>query len=136
MASEKKSPKGYRVLCPFCGQKARLIDSAEIYNGKSYGYAYVCEYCGDGKSVFALCKPGTVKIQGKMADAETRQLRQKAYRAYKRYVSDSRSFYSDAEAREWLSRKIGVAYANCRISEFDARTCRKVLEVCSEKEAV
>lgn len=131
---EKKKPKGYRVICPYCGQRAELVDSAEIY-GRSYGYMYLCRYCGDGRSVYALCQKGTCKVRGQMADEETRELRQKAYAAYAAYTSGNRMFYNRNEARSWLSARIGVSYSGCNISDFDAETCRKVIEVCG-KEAV
>ncbi len=126
---EKKKPKGYRVSCPYCGNRAELVDSAVIYNGRSYGYAYLCSYCGDGKSVYALCRQGTVKIRGTMADEETRKLRRKAYESYEGYITRSQSFLNRSEAKSWLSGKIGVPYASCNISEMDAETCRRVIEL-------
>lgn len=126
---EKKKPKGYRVICPYCGRRADLVDSAVIYNGKSYGYAYLCANCGDGKSVYALCRAGTVQIRGTMADEETRKLRKEAYESFEDYIQRSGAFFSREEARSWLSAKVGLPYAGCNISEMDAKTCRRVIEL-------
>ena len=32
-------------ICPYCGKESELIDSTEIYNGKSYGKMYICRPC-------------------------------------------------------------------------------------------
>ncbi len=32
-------------VCPYCGKKTELINSAEVYAGKSYGWMYICRDC-------------------------------------------------------------------------------------------
>jgi len=31
-----------RMVCPYCGLPAKLVDSEIIYNGRSFGNAWVC----------------------------------------------------------------------------------------------
>lgn len=33
------------VFCPYCGERAEFVDSAEVYHGQSYGLIYLCRPC-------------------------------------------------------------------------------------------
>ena len=33
-------------VCPYCGRRTSLADSAEVYHGRSYGMMYICRPCG------------------------------------------------------------------------------------------
>lgn len=125
--AEKKMPKGYSVKCPYCGQKAKLIDSKELF-GHSYGYVYICEDC-DAR---VGCKKGTCKPQGTMADAKTRVLRQKAYNAFASFWPKA-GFINKDHAMTWLCKRIGVAFAEATFNRFDYEQCKAVLKVIAEE---
>ena len=124
----KKAP-----TCPICGAKGKLVNSALIYNGRNFGYAYKCPRCED---VYVTCIPGTKKPAGEMCDATTRALRQQAYRSFTDFATNARNgFRNKAEARGWLANKLDIAYAGTSIAEMDAETCQKVLELMKMEEA-
>lgn len=119
--------KAKRVICPYCGQRAELADSAEIYNGISYGYAYICRYCGDGKSVYVLCKPGTNLPRGVMGDATTMRLRRRAYGLWRQYMEKS-SFYNQEEAKGFVAAKLSIPYAAMDISSMQAERLGQLIK--------
>lgn len=67
-------------ICPYCGQPTILTDSAEIYNGKSFGPIYLCRPCG----AFVGCHKGTTTALGRVADAPLREAKKAAHDAFDR----------------------------------------------------
>ena len=66
--------------CPYCGSRARLVDSTAIY-GRSYGMTWVCERypsCG----AYVGCHPGTTTPLGRLADKKLRAAKKAAHAAF------------------------------------------------------
>src|SRR5580700_2416837 len=79
--SRTKKPKTEApesVICPYCEQPAKLVDSAEIYGGRSYGWAYLCSPC----RAYVGCHDGTKRPLGRLANADLRAAKIRAHDAF------------------------------------------------------
>ena len=112
-----------KVICPYCGKKAKLIDSAELY-GRSYGYGYYCKE----DDAYVGCHPGTKKPLGIPADNTTRQMRKEAHNAFNALWHGG-WFSNRTEAYGWLASKLDIPYAAAHIGSFDVEMCRKVIDL-------
>ena len=70
--------RGQKILCDYCGRQAEYVDSAEIYNGKSYGMIYLCRPC----KAYVGVHRGSDKPLGRLADAELREWKKRAHAAF------------------------------------------------------
>lgn len=118
--------------CPYCGQPAALIEnSAQLYRGKDYGPIYVCTPC-DAR---VGCHPGTLVALGPLANAELRQARNAAHKAFdvlwKIKWSRTRDGASRSKAYAWLARELGIGQAQCHIAMFDLGQCARVVAICT-----
>ncbi len=124
------------VVCPYCGEEARLADSAEVYS-RSYGMIWICVPCrawvgvhkGDGKN----------RPLGRLANAELREWKMRAHAAFDPMwkAKVRRDECSKGRARgagyKWLAEKLGVPVDECHIGMFDVDVCRRVVEVCRQR---
>jgi hypothetical protein len=65
-------------VCPYCKKPAKLIDSAVVYNGRSYGLIWDCRPC----DAYVGVQRGTENAMGTMANHETRRARIRAHEAF------------------------------------------------------
>ena len=108
-------------ICPYCGAKPELIDSAEIYNGKSFGPIYICRPCGAYVGVYE----NTNKPLGRLADAKLRELKKQAHEVFDQIwkLKFKRRYY----AYRWLSEQLQRPYDYTHIGMMDEETCKKVI---------
>jgi hypothetical protein len=118
-----------RQKCPYCGAKVRLVDSAELYAGVSYGYALACERFPDCDA-YVGCHRGTTEPLGTLADAKLRQARRAAHAAFDPIWK--RGLMARAEAYWWLGRRLGLSESETHVALFDVGQCLAVVEVCAE----
>jgi hypothetical protein len=129
MKKRKPAPHSAPVLCDYCGQRAVLIDSKEIY-GRSYGRAWMCKPC----QAYVGCHPGTTRPLGRLADKELREAKKAAHAAFDPLWK--RGSMTRTQAYAWLSAALGIPAADCHIGMFDLSTCgRVVAEVIAYTEA-
>lgn len=123
-----------KVICPYCDLDAELVDSAEIYNGKSYGMMWLCRQCG--AYVGTHNNSPSHKPLGRLANAELREYKKAAHDAFdvlwmrkmqKEKISKSKARRS---AYEWLSSQLGISKKNCHIGMMDVATCKRVIDLC------
>ena len=122
------------VRCDYCGRQAVLVDSAEVYNGRSYGTIWLCRPCrawvgvhkGDGKNV----------PLGRLANAELREAKKAAHAAFDPLwkkmmrVADIPKRRARGKAYRWLAGELEIDAEDCHIGMFDVEQCRRVVEVC------
>ena len=112
------------VSCPYCGGWAELVDSAEVYGGRSYGNVWLCRRC----DAYVGCHAGTDEPLGTLADAETRHWRKRAHASFDPlWRGDG---MTRAEAYRWLAGRLGVHPNDCHVGLFDVETCKRVVELC------
>lgn len=114
------------VTCGYCGQPAELVDSAEVYEGRSYGPIYLCRPC----QAWVGVHPGTEEPLGTLARAELRALRRQAHEAFDPRWKGLNAEFSRAAAYEWLAGRLDLPVTACHIGQFDEETCRRAIAAC------
>lgn len=117
-------------ICPFCSSTASVRDSAEIYNGKSYGAALICDNYPACDSYTTLYHEGRY-----MADAELRQLRktchdQKFDPIWK--FADNPSFVRK-RLYGALRRLLNISKEAAHFGKLNKDQCRRVIEAIDSK---
>lgn len=123
------------MKCPYCGSEVKLTDSAIIYNGRSYGMAYVCSRFPKCDA-YVGCHKGTDKPLGRLANAELRQAKSNAHQLFdalwKRKIKKDQCRKKDARSLgyKWLAKSMGLRYKDCHIGMFDVDKCNQVINLC------
>lgn len=127
--------------CPYCRSPAELVDSAKVYQGKSYGLIWLCSGYPACDSYVGVHR-GTTTPLGRMADGELRRVKIKAHAAFDplwfaRSVGEAwpdgmhrASWATRADAYRWLAGRLGIPVEDCHIGMFDVGMCKRVVEVC------
>ena len=114
----------HNVICPYCGAKAELKDSAILYRGRSYGKVYLCSnyptcdaYCGVHK--------GTDVPLGRLANAELREWKKRAHAAFDPLwktggISRKRAY---AIASDIMGKPVDETH----IGMFDVQECKDLI---------
>lgn len=121
------SDKEIRIMkgevCPYCGNETELIDSAEIYQGVSYGWMYICRPC----DAYVGCYRGSKKALGRLANAELRKYKQQAHEVldqiWKKRLMKRKEVYT------WLSQQLETERDYTHIGMFDVEQCKNVIAV-------
>lgn len=122
------------MTCPYCGKNVLLRDSSVIYNGKSYGMAWVCSgypTC----DAYVGCHRATNKPLGRLANKELRTAKMAAHKAFDvRWKGKTDEKLTRNQIRQnayaWLARTLGIRFKDCHIGEMDVAMCWRVVEVC------
>lgn len=117
--------KQQHVPCDYCGQKAFLTSSREVYGGRDFGPIYLCRPCNAWVGVHR----GTPVPLGRLADAELRKWKVRAHAAFDptwRGKNRSRS-----KAYAWLANQLQIPASKCHIGMFDIETCKRVISICA-----
>ena len=130
-------------LCAYCEQPTVYVDSAEVYNGRSYGMVYLCRPC----QAWVGVHKGTDKALGRTANAELRHWKKQAHGVFdglwrrKAMHALAKKEYADPEksavwsrsrnaAYAWLSEKTAIPPSECHIGMMDIDQCKLVIGVC------
>lgn len=123
-----------RVVCPYCDVDAVLMDSAEVYNGRSHGNIWLCMNC---RAYVGVHKNDDMnRPLGRLANAELREWKKKAHAAFDPLWKGKmrRDNCSKGKARKagytWLAKQLGIPFDECHIGMFDVDMCKRVVEVC------
>jgi len=113
------------VLCPYCGEPAKLTDSAVVYGGRSYGMIWLCADCD---AYVGVHKTGGQKNQplGTLANAELRPLRRRCHELFDPMWKNSGR--SRRAAYKWLAAVMGLEPKDAHISMFNAEQCRRLIQ--------
>lgn len=112
------------VQCPYCGQKAEYVDSAEIY-GKSYGMVYLCRPC----DAYVGVHNGTDTPLGRLANRDLRRWRNRAHAAFDPLWQQGRYRRRRNDAYAWLAGKMGLTKEETHIAMFDVEQCKQVIQI-------
>lgn len=112
-------------MCPYCNSKTKLIDTAEIYHGHHYGYAWACVEYPNCDAYVGTHKANNLPL-GRLANAELREAKKKAHTAFDpvwRTGGMSRSYMY-----QLLSDYLEIPSNQCHIGMFDVDLCNEVVE--------
>ena len=127
----KKGAAIARVHCPYCGARAVLVDSAEVYNGRSYGDIWLCRPCGAWVGVHA--NSSTYQPLGRLANASLRCAKMTAHAAFDplwRQPPNVAQPGARKRAYAWLAAAMGLTAKQTHIGAFDETQCARVVELC------
>jgi len=111
------------VNCDYCDQRAEFVDSAEVYNGRSYGMIYLCRPC----DAYVGVHKGSDQPLGRLANAQLRHWKKAAHAAFDMLWKSRRMTRSKAYA--WLSQKMNLPQARTHIGMFDVDKCKQVVAI-------
>ena len=117
------------VICPYCEQQAKLVDSQIIY-GRSYGMAWLCKPCDAWVGCHKNSK--THAPLGRIANAELRDWKKKAHAVFDPLWQRKmrRGKCTKGAAYGWLAKQLEIAVKDCHIGMFNIEKCKKTVEAC------
>ena len=115
------------IICPYCKQMTRLVDSAEIYKGRSYGLAYWCDPC----DAYVGCHKGTARSLGTPANEPLRDARKEAHKNFDPLWKETDLTRKCAYA--WLASKMGMRKWDCHIAKFNIEDCNIAVFHCMDE---
>ena len=111
---------GTAVVCPYCTQPARLVDSARIY-GRSYGLVWDCRPC----DAYVGCHRGTDRPLGTLANRQLRQLRRRTHEVFDQLWTSQGVRRS--RAYQWMQQVMGLTAEEAHIGQFRVEQCHQLL---------
>lgn len=114
------------LICPDCGGKAELKDSAIIY-GKSYGLAYVCEHYPKCDN-FVGCHKGTNKPMGTLANAKLRSKRKEVHSLFDQLWRGKNSKMNREQAYKFMAETLGIDQKQAHIALLTFAECDKLIK--------
>lgn len=116
------------VICDYCGRPAHYVDSAIVYNGRSYGMIWYCQDC----RAWVGCHKGSDRPKGRLADAELRGWKRGAHAAFDPIWRGKTPFTRRA-AYAWLAEEMGLPPEQTHIGMFNVDQCKQVIKICKER---
>lgn len=122
------------VNCRYCLKPAKLVDSAVVYGGRSFGNIWLCEPCDAYVGVHKNSKEQLPL--GRLANSELRGWRKKAHAVFdpmwKRKMEKEKCSQRQARTAgyKWLADQLDIRFKDCHIAEFEVDECKCVVAVC------
>lgn len=122
-------PKTKRqVNCDYCEKPARLMDSAPLYGGISYGMVWACFDCNAWVGCHKNSKDHAPL--GRLANKELRRAKMEAHRALDPLWKSGGMRRKDAY--QLVAEQMSIPAREMHIGMLDVNQCRRVVEVCLE----
>jgi len=112
--------------CPYCAAPTVLVDSSEVYNGRSYGPIWICRPC----RAWVSCHKGTHRALGRLANEELRRLKIAFHNKFDPIWRSGRSGRN--ELYLWLAKRMGIDKEVCHGGMFTPAQCREAIEALNE----
>ena len=112
------------------GHKVILVGGDRIYPHRPDLFEkkfWLCERCDS----YVGCHPGTTVSLGRLADPQTRRLKQAAHLAFDPLWQHGGMTRSRAYA--WLAKQLGLKPSQCHMGEMSDEDLRRVVEVCKDR---
>lgn len=123
----------HNVTCPYCTKGAVKVDGRVIYPHRPDLHDKWFWYCADC-GAWVGCHPYTSKPLGRLANAELRQLKMAAHRAFDPIWK--LGLMSRHDAYKWLSDCMELPRSLTHIGMFDEAQCREVVHHCNNREGL
>lgn len=117
-----------KMDCPYCGRRAELVDSAEVYHGKSYGLIYLCRPCDARVGVHK----GTHRPLGRLANADLRKIKMKAHALFDPLWLHAPGNRQHMRNRAYaaMSDVLHIDRKFCHIGMFDEKQSERLILAC------
>ena len=115
------------ILCPYCGAKAQLMDSAAVY-GQSYGMIWACLPC----DAYVDCHKSGANHPplGTLANKELRAWRIRAHANLDPLWKSGRM--SRKSVYKILQDAMQLSKGQAHIAMLDIEECKEVIRICKE----
>lgn len=116
-------------ICPYCGDKSKLVTGEVVYPHRADLYSkvfYVCMPC-DAR---VGCHPNTTKPLGRLANAELRTAKSAAHAAFDPLWRCGN--FTRQQAYGWLALEMQIKQHECHIGMFDLDQCAQVIRICND----
>ena len=111
-------------ICPYCDADAILIDSVIVY-GRSFGPIWLCSNWPDCDAYVAVHN-GTETPLGTLANAELREWRKRAHKAFDPLWQ--RDGMSRRMAYQWMQNLLGLPREKAHIAMLNLEECQKLCQ--------
>lgn len=112
--------------CPYCGRPAVLVDSATVYNGRSYGMIWDCRPCDAYVGVHR--NSPTFAPKGRLANRELRRWKVAAHAAFDPLWLGLGAPMKRRAAYSLMQQVMGMTAEQAHIGKFDVADCRRLIE--------
>ena len=109
--------------CPYCWAPTALVDSAEVYRGKSYGPIHLCRDC----NAYVGCHKGTFTALGRLANASLRRKKMDFHAALDPIWKSGKMGRN--ELYGWLAGRMGIDRELCHGGMFDEQQCDEAIRI-------
>lgn len=110
-------------ICPYCCSASKIVDSAEIYNGTSYGMIHLCPQCG----AYVGCYKNTYVGLGRLANKELRIAKKKAHHFFDQLWAHK--IHQRQLAYKWLSERLSIPKEFTHIGMSDLNQCELITKL-------
>lgn len=121
-------------ICPYCNNSAMLIDSSEVYAGRSFGLIWACARCDAYVGVHK--DSPTYKPKGTLANKELRVWRVRAHSAFdplwRSLLLEPKM--TRTEAYTWMQETLAISRDQAHIGSLDVEGCRRLIAAISSLE--
>ena len=122
------------VACPYCGQPAKLVDSATVYHGRSYGMIWDCRPCDAYVGVHKNSRD--FKPLGRLANRELRGWKQRAHAAFDPLWLGLGAKMKRWEAYAFMQQAMGLTSEDAHIGKFTVEDCKNLVSILTVKSGV
>ncbi|MBD1389421.1 hypothetical protein IC617_08280 [Neiella sp. HB171785] len=119
----KTVPVQLTLTCPYCNGKAHLKDSAQLYGGRSFGLAYICENHGKGCDSYVGIHQDDHMPLGRLANSELRKAKQRCHQVFDPIWKQNLLPRNKAYAR--IAEQMQIARSECHIGALDERLAQQ-----------
>lgn len=115
------------VGCPYCGERALLVNDSQVYHGRSYGgMVWWCQPC----DAWVGCHKGTDKPLGSLANASLRAARQLAHERFD--TAWKKAGLNRTEAYRVLAKILKCPENEAHIGKCSAPQCITIVAACDD----
>lgn len=111
-----------QVICPYCNQEAKLVDSAVIYRGVSYGNIWLCKPCDAYNGVHP---DGKNTPKGSLANRELRLWRKNAHAVFDVLWKSKKM--TRKQAYQYMQKIMGLDGHTAHIGAFNLHQCKELV---------
>lgn len=126
----------HNVYCPHCYKKARIATGAEVYPHRTDLHDNLIWVCTQEGCDARVGTHSSGKPLGTLANAETREWRQKARAAFDpRWKGTPHEKIRRREQYARLANELNIPTADCHIGVFGIKLCKEVIDACDPEGA-
>ena len=125
-----KTKKIKEIRCPYCGAKAKLMTSREMFGEEAFDperKLYVCQNYEKGCDSYVYTQKGTNIPLGQMADSALRAMRIKAHKAINDVVRSRKMSKNDVY--KYIAAAMGYREGHFHLAQSSYYNCQETIRL-------